>query len=459
MVGGDGKIVALDLAGHVIVVLEGERRPAMAQEALVGGRRFHHAAARGEIAGEHRGRAFGIDRIANRMDDVAQMDFGAGDILSHRLAGHRAACQIEPVPELGHQRAQTAGVEEILHQIFSRRPHIREHRNVARNLVEARHIESDAGPARHGDHVDDGIGRAAHGHMNLDGVVERALRQDPLGGQILPHHLDDAPARGGAHAGMIGIRRRDGGGARQREAERFGDRHHGRRGAHDHASAERARNALLHLGPLLFADVAGLLLGPVFPHVRAGAEMLAAPIAAQHRPRRHIDGRNAHADCTHHQARRGLVAAAEQHRAVDGVAAQKLLRLHGEKIAVEHGRGLDERFGERNRRQLDGKAAGLQHAALDVFGARAQMRVAGIDLAPGIDDADHRPARPVLGVVADLLEARAVPERAQIIDAEPAMAAQILRALASHRGDLVRCGGVRSLSCPAGMSMPGDIAW
>jgi hypothetical protein len=53
------------------------------------------------------------------------------------------------------------------------------------------------------------------------------------------------------------------------------------------------------------------------------------------------------------------------------MAAQQLLRLHRQEIAIEHGRRLDERLGQRHRRQLDRKAAGLQHAALDVL-ARAR---------------------------------------------------------------------------------------
>ncbi len=65
-------------------------------------------------------------------------------------------------------------------------------------------------------------------------------------------------------------------------------------------------------------------------------------------------------------------------------------RFHGEEIAVEHGRGLYEGLGKRHRRQFDRQAAGLIDAALYVLGAVAQMAVAGIDVAPGIDDADHR---------------------------------------------------------------------
>ena len=230
-----------------------------------------------------------------------------------------------------------------------------------------------------------------------------------------------------AHARMIAVGGRDRRGARQRQAERFGDRHHGRRRAHHHAGAERAGDAALDLVPFLVGDVAGALLGPVFPHVRAGAEIFALPIAAQHRAGRHVDRRDAHADGAHDQAGRGLVAAAHQHGAVDRMAAQQLLGLHRQHVAIEHGGRLDEGFGERDRRQLDREAAGLQHAALHVLGALAQMRVAGIDLAPGVDDADDRLAGPILGVIADLAQPRAVAERAHVVRPEPAMAAQILR--------------------------------
>ena len=142
---------------------------------------------------------------------------------------------------------------------------------------------------------------------------------------------------------------------------------------------------------------------------------LAAPIAAQHRPGRHIDRRHTHADRAHEQAGRGLVAAAHQHRTVDRMRAQQFLGLHREEVAVEHGRGLHERFGQRHRRQFDREAARLQDAALHVLGTLAQMAVAGVDVAPGIDDADHRLAGPVLAVIAELAQPRAVAERAQVV--------------------------------------------
>src|SRR5712692_7915020 len=66
------------------------------------------------------------------------------------------------------------------------------------------------------------------------------------------------------------------------------------------------------------------------------------------------------------------------------------------------------------------------------FSARAQVRVAGVDLAPGIDDADDRPAGPVVGIVAELAQPRAMAERAQVADAEPTVAAQVFRAFPMH---------------------------
>jgi len=234
---------------------------------------------------------------------------------------------------------------------------------------------------------------------------------------------------------MARIGRRDRGCARERQAERFGDRHHRGGRAHDHAGAERAGNAAFHLVPLRFGDEACALLGPVFPDVGARAEVLAAPVAAQHRARWHVDRRDAHADGAHDQTRRGLVATSEEHRAIDRVAAQKLFRLHRQKIAIEHGRRLDEWLRQRHRRQLDWKAAGLQHTALDVLRPRAQVRVTGVDLAPGIDDADDGSAAPVGRVITELAQPRTVPERAQIVDAEPAVAAQVLGTLTVHCDD------------------------
>src|SRR5271166_6678318 len=60
------------------------------------------------------------------------------------------------------------------------------------------------------------------------------------------------------------------------------------------------------------------------------------------------------------------------------------------------------------------------------------MGVAGIDVAPGVDDRDHRLSHVIGAVIAHLRRARAMAERAQIVDPIPAMTAKVFRPLQRH---------------------------
>src|SRR5579884_4272170 len=201
----------------------------------------------------------------------------------------------------------------------------------------------------------------------------------------------------------------------------------------------------------------GALFGPVFPHVRAGAEIFAAPVAAQHGTCRNIDRGNSHADRAHDQAGCGLVTAAHQHRAVDGMTAQELLGLHRQQIAVEHRRRLDEDLAQRQGRQFDRKTTGLQHATFDVFRSGAQMAVTGIEIAPGIDDADDGLAVPILGVEASLTQPGTMAESPQIVDAEPAVATQLF-GLAGHSVATSTFGTARLASICAAITIAARTA-
>src|SRR6516165_7878102 len=77
-----GEVIALDLARHVVVVLEGERRPAMLEEPLIRRRWLHHTAARCEVAGEDGGCAFRVigsssERMTSRKLTCARVVFTA----------------------------------------------------------------------------------------------------------------------------------------------------------------------------------------------------------------------------------------------------------------------------------------------------------------------------------------------------------------------------------------------
>src|SRR3974390_2376714 len=60
------------------------------------------------------------------------------------------------------------------------------------------------------------------------------------------------------------------------------------------------------------------------------------------------------------------------------------------------------------------------------------MRMAEIDIAPGIDDPDDGLALPVGGIEAALAQPRAMAECAQIVDAKPAPATELLCGFARH---------------------------
>jgi hypothetical protein len=74
------------------------------------------------------------------------------------------------------------------------------------------------------------------------------------------------------------------------------------------------------------------------------------------------------------------------------------------------GLGLEKISAIEKRRQLQREAACLPHAALHFLHARLEVRVAGIDVAPGVEDRDHGLAAIVGLVQPQLRHARAVVE-------------------------------------------------
>src|SRR4051794_32493462 len=62
------------------------------------------------------------------------------------------------------------------------------------------------------------------------------------------------------------------------------------------------------------------------------------------------------------------------------------------------------------------------------------MRVAVVQVRPGVEDRDDRFAGVVLSAVAHLLQARAMAERTQIVGSDPAVAAQLLWSLRQSFG-------------------------
>ena len=245
-------------------------------------------------------------------------------------------------------------------------------------------------------------------------------------GQVFPNHVHNAPPTSGRHARVIGIWRRDAGGAWQGHAQGLGHAHHGGGCAHGHAGAVAAGNPALNAQPLHIADFPGTSFVPVFPSIRARAQGLPLPVAAQHGPSRQVNARHASRDGPHQQTWGGFVATAHQHGAIDGVAANQLFGFHGQHVAVQHGGRAHKGFGQRNGRKFQGKAAGLKNAAFDVFHPLLEVGVTRVDVRPRVHNGNHRFAGPVLRGIAHLHGARAVAKRAQVVWCKPTGAAQLI---------------------------------
>src|SRR5690606_17909063 len=88
---------------------------------------------------------------------------------------------------------------------------------------------------------------------------------------------------------------------------------------------------------------------------------------------------------------------------------------------------------DRHGRQLDRKSARRDDAALHLLGSLAHVAVAGVGVAPRVDDGDHRLPDEFLPGEAHLHHPGAVAEAAHGVDAEPAVAAQVLGFADGHR--------------------------
>ena len=118
------------------------------------------------------------------------------------------------------------------------------------------------------------------------------------------------------------------------------------------------------------------------------------------------------AQSAHEHRRNRLIAPPHQNRSIDGVAPQDLFGLHRQQVAIEHGGGFHKHFAQAHDRDFHWKSSGLEHPAFDLLNPLAEMRVAGIHLAPGIEHTDDRFVLEVLVVEPHPFESRSVSEAA-----------------------------------------------
>ena len=297
---------------------------------------------------------------------------------------------MQQILQLAHQRADAAGGEEILHVAGADRLQVHQHRRGVGQLVELLQRHRNAGAAGNRRQMDDGVGGAADRQQHAQRVLHRFLVDDLVGRELGADQLDRGGAGRFRRAQSVGMHGRDGGGAGQDHAERFGEASHGRGGAHHRAGAGGGGEPRFNFGDFLVVDFAGAVLRPEAAAIGAGAEPLAVIAAGHHRARHQHDRRAAGRYRAHQLRWHGLVATAHQHHRVHRLRAHHLLGVHRHQIAEFHAGRIEEHLAERDGGKLDRQRAGGKHPAFHRVEQFRKMAVAIVEAGRGIGDADHR---------------------------------------------------------------------
>ncbi len=149
-------------------------------------------------------RSLVLQGVVQRPDNIIIKHLGIFQQGAKRLPRHRHSIKFQLVTKAGHEAAQAASIIEIFHQILaSTWPHIGDHRYIARHHIKVGQFQINSGAARHSNKMDHRIGRTAHRHRYHNSIVKGPVIEDFVRRQIIPDHIDNAPAAFSRHADMI----------------------------------------------------------------------------------------------------------------------------------------------------------------------------------------------------------------------------------------------------------------
>ncbi|QEM44368.1 hypothetical protein FZ046_05850 [Mycolicibacterium grossiae] len=396
--------------GDGAVLQRVERRPLALEDPCgaledvgVEARRLHHRTLGRQRPVQDRDAAGGVDRVVHRPQHLAvrirRLD--VGEVLGHRLPRHGQAVAVQQtgVEQRLHHDGDAADLVDVLHHVPAEGLDVGQVRDALADAGEVLEAQLDVGLPRDGEQVQHRVGGAAERHHHGDGVLERLLGEDVARGDAAAQHLDHRLA--GA-AGVVVTARIDGDwrcAARQRHSESLGRGGHGVGGVHAATRAlAGADRALDDVDVLARHEAAGartdrlegvddrdLLLGAVGElgdarHDRAVVEE---------------DVREVEPRGRHQHAGDRLVAAGEQHGAVEALGLHHGLDAVGDDLAGHQGEvhalvAHRDAVGHGDGAELQRITAAGVHAGLHRLREPLQRHVARGDLVPGRADADLR---------------------------------------------------------------------
>ncbi len=331
-----------------------------------------------------------LQRARVRADHIFVQDFRARDGLCDCAAHHaeRVPVQFARCHQFRHHGRKAASAEIGFAEVCARRHHVHEQRNVVADAVPIVVVQLDADVAGDGVHVRRAVGGCSDGGRTHNRVFEGLARHDPRRAQILVDERNRAQARRVGHLPAFAVRGGDRSAAGKRHAQRFGQRVHGTRRAHRVAVADAGRGRQDKIHEAVIVDFARRIAPPRFPFDGSGASELAFEMAVEHRAAREDDGGQIDGRGGHEERGRCLVAASQQHDAVERIAVKDLNNAKIGEVAMQRRRGPYPRFLQRMHGKLERDAARVADAVAHAARELNVMAIAGHKIAARLRDAD-----------------------------------------------------------------------
>ena len=279
----DVQVLVVDTLVQVVGVLEHYRAAGVHQQLRRGRAGFDDGATRSQVAAQHTDTGFFLERIGQRQDHLRVVVFGVFDVVPHTLAGGRDDVLVQVFGDFFHHHRQTARVAEVFHQVLARGLQVHQAGQVGRQAVEVVQRQVHTDTPGNGQQVDHHVGGAAHGSVDLDRVFNRLAGQDLGHDQVFMHHVHNTPPRHPRQHVAPPVHSRVGRVAGQANTQCLDHTGHGAGGAHGHAVAVAAVHTTLGLVEVLHGELARAHHLTHLPHTGARAQLLPAPLAAEHR--------------------------------------------------------------------------------------------------------------------------------------------------------------------------------
>ena len=355
---------------------------------------FHDAAAGSQIAVEHREAAIGIQGVVHGVDNFrVHLPAEAGQEVPHRSAGGHPGGQVQIGFDGLHGRPHAAGLIVVVHIELGGGLELGDAGYIPLDLIKGGQVHRDAHHMSQGADMQLGVGGAAGGRHMAQAVLQAALGDDVREAGPLQSQGDDALAHVPGLLILGGGAVQHGGAVDGAQTDDLGENAHGVGGAVHGAGAAGEADILPIAGKGVLVNGVDVALADGLLQVGGDVSTLIG-LVGQHTARSEEHGGLVQAGRRHQHTGDDLVAAAQEHHAVEGVGVRHGLDAAGDQVTlrqnVMHSGALRHAVAGGRDVELGGDAAGGPNALLYKLDQFPKSPVTRVHIGVRIGDSDHR---------------------------------------------------------------------